>query len=392
MAIVRIAHVITRLILGGAQENTLLTCEALLREHGDEVLLVTGPPLGPEGSLVERARAGGVPLEIVPTLRRAVHPWRDWQALRAVGRVLRDFQPDVVHTHSAKAGILGRLTAHRLGVPAIVHTVHGPPVNMGQGAVGKWLAARAERYAARRCHGLITVADAMTEQVVEAGIAPREKCTRIYSGMEVEPLLAAAEHREQMRAELGYGDDHVVVGKIARLFPLKGHRFVLAAARQVVSEHPHVRFLFVGDGVLRDSLEQQADAAGLADHVRFAGLVPPDDIPAYLSAMDMLVHASLREGLPRSVTQALLTGRPAVCFNLDGAPEVVLPEVTGLLVPPEDEAALAAAIGRFAADPQMRIRLGAEGQRRWSKIFDHRRMTAEIRALYERILSRRPAA
>jgi LmbE family N-acetylglucosaminyl deacetylase len=144
----RIAHGITRLILGGAPENTLLSCEDLIRLFGDDVLLITGPALGPEGSLMDRVRAGGVPTEVVPPLQRPIHPWRDLQSYRAVKRILRDFQPDVVHTHSAKAGIVGRAAAHRLRVPAIVHGVHGAPFipYLGRGARSLYRAC--ERWAA----------------------------------------------------------------------------------------------------------------------------------------------------------------------------------------------------------------------------------------------------
>ncbi len=185
----RVAHVITRLILGGAQENTLLTCQDLLRVYGDDVLLIAGPGLGPEGSLLERARAGGIPLEIVPSLRRAIHPWRDAVSYRQIKAALRRFRPDVVHTHSAKGGILGRAAAWALGVPAIVHTVHGAPFHPYQGRAGRWFIRTCERWAARRCHALVSVADAMTDLLVHAGVAPRERFTTIYSGMEVEPYL-----------------------------------------------------------------------------------------------------------------------------------------------------------------------------------------------------------
>ena len=144
----RIAHVITRLILGGAQENTLFTCEDLLRIYGDDVLLITGPALGPEGSLLERARAGGVPLEIIPPLCRAIHPWRDLLAYRRIKAALARFRPDVVHTHSAKAGILGRAAASALAVPAIVHGVHGAPFHPYQGRGARMLFRACERWAA----------------------------------------------------------------------------------------------------------------------------------------------------------------------------------------------------------------------------------------------------
>jgi len=384
----RIAHVITRLILGGAQENTLLSCEDLLRIYGDEVLLVTGPPLGPEGSLLERARAGGVPTEVIPQLRRAIHPWRDAVSYFRIKRILRDFRPDVVHTHSAKAGILGRAAANALGVPAIVHGVHGAPFHPYQSSVARALFRACECWAAPRCHAFVSVADAMTDLMVGAGVAPREKFTTIYSGMEIEPFRDSARHRDRVRRELGYGPEHVVIGKVARLFRLKGHADVIEAARDVVRAQHNVRFLFVGDGILADRLRAQIAAAGLEGRFQFVGLVPPERVPQMVAAMDIVVHASLREGLARVLPQALIAGKPVVSYDVDGAREVVLPDVTGLLVPPQDVKGLSSSLSRLAADPALCDRLGAEGQRRFTDLFRHERMTASLRGLYERLLAK----
>ncbi|NLY01159.1 MAG: glycosyltransferase family 4 protein [Rhodopirellula sp.] len=381
----RIAHVITRMILGGAQENTLLSCEDLMRIHGDDVLLITGPPLGPEGSLIERARAGGVPLEIIPQLRRAVLPWRDLSSYLAVKQAIRRFQPDVVHTHSAKGGILGRAAATTLGVPAIVHGVHGAPFHPYQSRAVRELIRVAERWAASRCHAFVSVADAMTDLMVEAGVAPREKFTTIYSGMEVEPFLDCGQYREAMRRELGYRPEHIVIGKVARLFHLKGHADVVAAARRVVEEHPNARFLFVGDGLLRRSLEREIAAAGLEAYFQLVGLVPPERIPQLLSAMDIVVHASLREGLARVLPQALIAGKPVVSYDVDGAREVVLSGETGYLTPPRSVAELSKAVCRLASHPEERERFGLEGRRRFTDRFRHQRMTEQLRTLYERL-------
>lgn len=383
----RVAHVITRMILGGAQENTLLTCEGLRERFGDEVLLVTGPALGPEGSLIERAHERGVPVAIVPALRRAIHPARDLASYAAIKRTLRDFAPDVVHTHSAKGGILGRAAAWSLGTKAIVHTVHGAPIYPGQGAATRAFYTACERWAARRCHALVSVADAMTEQLVAAGIAPREKFTTIYSGMDVEPFLAAEAQRARVRAELGYRDDDIVVGKIARLFELKGHDDVVEAARAVVTRVPRVAFLFVGDGELRASLGRRIDEAGLGERFRFTGLVPPERIPGLLAAMDLVVHASLREGLARVLPQALLAGRPVVSYDVDGAREVVIDGETGILLPPRDVAGLAGAIVRLAGDAELRRKLAAAGRAQCAERFRHETMTARIRELYKTLLA-----
>ncbi len=385
----RIVHVITRLILGGAQENTVLCCEDLLRRHGDEVLLATGPPLGPEGSLLERARAGGVPMEIIDCLRRPIHPWRDPASYWQLKTTLRRFRPEVVHTHSGKAGLLGRAAAWSLRVPAVIHTVHGAPFHAWQGRGARRFFEACERWAARRCHAIVSVADAMTELMVAAGVAPREKFTTIYSGMEVEPFLQSAEHRQRVRGELGYGPEHVVIGKIARLIKLKGHDDVIRAATAVIHREPKARFLFVGDGLLRDWLEREIALAGLRDYFQFTGLVPPQRIPELISAMDIVVHASLREGLARVLPQALLSGKPVVSYDIDGAREVVITGETGFLVPPRDVERLAAALSRLAADPALRDRLGAAGRRRFTDQFRHERMTAELRQLYQDVLDRR---
>ncbi len=384
----RIAHIITRLILGGAQENTLLNCEDLLRIHGDDVLLVTGPALGPEGSLLERARGRGVPLEILPDLRRAIHPWRDVTAYRQIKQALRAFRPDVVHTHSAKAGILGRAAAFSLGVPAIIHGVHGAPFHDYQSRLAWRFSRDCERWAARRCQAFVSVADAMTDLLVNAGVAPREKFTTIYSGLEVEPFLNAPAERDAVREQLGYHRADIVIGKIARLFYLKGHEYVIRAAKTFVRTHPEVKFLFVGDGILKDRLLAQIRTAGLEEHFQFTGLVPPERIPGLIAAMDIVVHTSLREGLARVLPQALIVGRPVVTYDIDGAREVVIPGETGYLLPPESVGPLSQALIELAADPELRKRLGAEGRRRFTDRFRHEHMTAETRTLYERVLAR----
>ena len=384
----KILHVITRLMLGGAQENTLLCCEDLIRVHGDEVLLVTGPSGIHEGDLLPRARAGGVPLEMVPQLQRQIRPLADAVAYRKVKKIIGRFRPDVVHTHSAKAGILGRAAATALRVPVVVHTVHGAPFHPYQSALARNVFRLCERWAAPRCHAFISVADAMTDLMVEAGVAEREKFTTIYSGMEVEPLLESHKHRVATRERFGYGPEHIVVGKIARLFHLKGHEYIIEAARRVVEREPRVRFLFVGSGILRSQLETQIEAAGLGDYFQFAGLVPREEIPAMISAMDIVVHASLREGLARVLPQALLAAKPAVSYDIDGAREVVINNVTGVLLPPKSTGELADAIVRLAADPELRARLGEEGRRRFAETFRHEFMTARIRELYAELLAK----
>jgi len=379
---VRIVHIITRLILGGAQENTLLTVEEQHHRFKDQVTLITGPPLGPEGSLLERATAKGLDVRLVDSMRRAIHPWRDWATYRYLLRLLREIKPEVVHTHSSKAGILGRAAAAKVGVPAIVHTVHGPPFHRYE----RWWRNRvyitAEKWAARRTTAFICVSDAMTEQFVAAGIAPREMFTTIYSGMEVEPFLNPPRPRDVVRRELRFGDSEVVIGKIARLFELKGHDDVIDAASEVVRQCPQTRFLFVGDGIWRERLQARIAAEGLQDFFRFTGLVPSDRIPELIHAMDAVVHCSLREGLARVLPQALIAGRPVISYDVDGAREVVLPDRTGFLLPPGSIKELAQSIVRLVQDSSLRMQWGAEGRRLFTDQFRHDHMAKEIRQVY----------
>ena len=384
----RIMHIITRMIIGGAQENTLWNCVDLIRGFGDDVVLVTGPSDGPEGELLRAEGEGKLRVLIEPSMARAIHPWRDWRCYRALRRHIRDFAPDVVHTHSAKGGFLGRLAAWREQVPAVVHTVHGAPFHPYQSAIARRLFQSCERFAARRCHALISVADAMTRLMVEARVTTAERFTTIYSGMDTEPFLMANRSREEARRAWGFGDDDIVVGKVARLFRLKGHADLIAAAAGVVRAQPRVKFLLVGDGTLREELEREVRDRGLESHVKFTGLVRPEEVPYMMSAMDMLVHTSLREGLARTLPQALLVGIPVISYDIDGAREVCIDGTTGRLIAPRDTKGLEEAILDLASSEARRKAFGEAGQELCRETFRHEHMTREIRSLYQWVLGR----
>ena len=385
---IRVVHVITRLILGGAQENTLLTVEGLDRMPEYEVTLISGPALGPEGELIARARRNNVNLIIVPQMQRAIHPVRDAITLAKLVRLYRRLNPHIVHTHSSKAGILGRVAARMAGVPIIIHTIHGLPFHPYETGLNNLLYKRLERWAARWSQKIITVADAMRDQAVAAGVAGPEKFVTIYSGMEVDTFLAADQRREAARRALGIAADEVVIGKIARLFELKGHEYVIAAAPKILHEFPKARFLFVGDGILRQKLQEQAARLGVAERIIFAGLVHPSRIPEMLGAMDLVVHASLREGLARVLPQALLAGRPVVSYDIDGAREVVRDGVTGYLVKPQAVDELADAVLKMLRDPAKARAMAMKGRELFANPFRAEIMVKRISALYRELLSR----
>ena len=382
----KVMHIITRMIVGGAQENTLHNCVDLMERHGDQVLLVTGPSLGAEGNLLQQSDRISLEVENVGSLIRAINPIQDTRALSELKKIITRWQPDVVHTHSAKAGLLGRAAGWSLRVPCVVHTVHGAPFHPFQNPLSRRFFVWCERWAAKRCHHMISVADAMTDLMVNAGVAKAEKFTTISSGMEVAPFAESSVHRERMRRQLGFSEQDIVFGKIARLFHLKGHEYVVSAAFETVRSVPQAKFLFVGDGLLMDSIRAKIRGTELDGRFVFTGLVPPSEIPAFISAMDVLVHASLREGLARALPQALIAGKPAISFDVDGAREVVINGATGCLVTAKDVDGLARAMIELGSNDELRRRYGAEGAKRFTDQFRHETMTKRIREIYEKVL------
>lgn len=386
----RITHVITRLIVGGAQENTISTVLGLHAKPGVQVDLISGPTTGPEGSLESSFVHCPKLLSIIPQLVRPVDPLKDRSALRALEQIFAEGKPDIVHTHSGKAGVLGRLAAHRAGVPVIVHTIHGPSFGTFQGAVSNWAFRAAERYAGSVTTHFISVANAMTEQYLAAGIGHASQYTRILSGFDIAPFIAA-ENDQFVRERLGLAKDDFVVGKIARLFELKGHDDLLAIAPELIRQSPRMKFLFVGDGKWRQKFEFHARSLGLEKHFVFTGLVPPNDVPKYVGIMDALVHLSRREGLPRALPQAMAAGKPVVAYDCDGAREVCLDNQTGFLVNPGDSATLTKRLLQLAHDRALRSRLGSNGTRMVTENFPVQQMVDQIYDLYQKLLHQKKA-
>ena len=383
-----VAHVITRMIIGGAQQNTLFTCEDQHRDFGDEVTLITGPAIGPEGSLMNRAREVGFQIIEIPELRRSIYPLMDWISYRRLIETFRELRPDIVHTHSSKAGIIGRYAAAKAGLPA-VHTIHGASFHRGQSALAFNVYCQLESWAARKTDVFLSVCDSLTDQYVEAGIAPRDRFTTAYSGMDVDPFLNPARSRDEVRKQLGLQPDQIAVAKVARLFHLKGHKFLIEAARTVIDRCPNVRFVLIGDGILREQFEQRISELGLSEHFILTGLVPPEQIPELVNAADIVAHTSEWEGLARVLPQALISGKPVVSYDVDGAREVVIPGETGYLLPVEEIAGVADAICELAESPELRIRLGENGRARFTDVFRHQTMTAQLRDVYQQVLARR---
>ena len=377
----RITHVITRLVIGWAQENTLSTVLGLRQKPGVEVRLVSGPTIGPEGSLEPEAKKIPGLLTLVPELVRPVHPIKDFGALRKLEAIFRETKPDIVHTHSGKAGILGRLAARRAGVPVIIHHIHGPSFGNFQGPLANFVFTAAEKYAAGVTTHFICSAQAMARLYLAAGIGRPEMFTRIFSGFELAPFLDAT-NDPALRKKLGLAENDFVIGKIARLFKLKGHADLLAAFQKNLPKVPQARLLFVGDGALRGELENQVRAAGLTGKVIFTGLIPPNDVARYVGIMDCVAHLSWREALSRALPQALAAGKPVVAYDFDGADEICLENETGFLIRTGDVDAAAEKLLRLATDAGLRARFGERGRKFVQENFTVEKLVEEQYALY----------
>lgn len=383
----RVTHVITRLILGGAQENTVASVLGLRQKPGLDVDLVSGPTTGSEGSIESQVAAVPGCLAVLPELVRPVHPWLDLLAYRALLRHFLDHRPHIVHTHSGKAGLLGRLAARRARVPVVVHTVHGPSFGPFQGPLANIAFVAAERLAGRLTHHFVSVAHAMSRQYLAAGIGHPSQYSCIRSGFDLAPFLNARRQPDLAR-RLGIQPGDFVVGKVARLFRLKGHDELFAALPALIERIPNARILLVGDGPDRPRYEAMAARPPLAGRVIFAGLVPANEVPEHLALMDVLVHLSRREGLPRVLPQALAAGVPVVAADCDGAPEICIDGETGFLVPPDATAVLVDRLADLARDPGLGKGFAACGRARVIQEFPTSRMVDDLASLYHVLLQR----
>ncbi len=384
---IRVLHIITRMIVGGAQENTLLSVVGLDAMPEYDVDFVSGVDRGKEGELLSQARRD-TNLIVLPEMGRSINPFSDIVAFWKLYKLIKRGRYTIVHTHSSKAGVLGRIAAWLAGTPIIVHTLHSLVFHDYQ----PWLVNRAWWLTKKICAPItdffISVSDIISEKAIAAGIAPREKFRTIYSGMELDWFLNAKFDAEKVRREFDIPVDAPVVGKIARLFPLKGHDQLMDAAPEIVARVPNVRFFLIGDGILLEHLQERARGYGILDNFVFAGLIDRTRIPEMISAMDVVVHTSLREGLARVLPQALAMGKPCVSFDIDGAPEVVIDDKTGYLVKAFDSDGLADRIAHLLGDKDLREKFGENGRRHVNPNFRTEKMVADIAEVYQMLLAK----
>jgi glycosyltransferase involved in cell wall biosynthesis len=367
---VKVIHVITRFDKGGSAENTFLTLRDLDPARYD-LLLVAGadaqrPPADPEAVAItanlSALRGRGVRVIDLPRLRRDPSPFSDLAAFFSLLHLIRHERPHIVHTHTSKAGILGRWAAWLARIPVIVHTPHG---HIFWGYFGPWktrIFIALERWTARITSTLVMLTEREKADHLRFCIAPNEKFTVIHSGVDLGRFTDVAGDPSLLRTELNLPGDAFVAGALGRLTPIKGHRYLLEAAALLLAGRPDIYFVLAGEGELHGALARQAADLGISDHVRFTGWRA--DTPALLSVFDVLAFPSLNEGMGKAVVEAMAAGKPVVASNAGGLPDLIAAGENGFLVPPADGKALAEAIATLYENPETRKSMGDRGRER----------------------------
>ena len=379
---IRVLHVITRLDRGGSAENTLLTVAGTDPGRYATTLAV-GPTQGPRSRMEERARQRGVRFVQVRHLVRPIRPLRDLCALQALWRLMRQERFHIVHTHTSKAGLLGRMAAWLARTPIVVHTPHGHVFYGYYGTRLTRLFVWLERWAAHWTDRIVALTAQDAEEHIDFGIGPAEQFAVIHSGVDFGPFDMPGCGREQTRRLLGLDAQGVVIGTLGRLTAIKGQADLVRAFAIVYRQVSDAWLLLVGDGEERDDLASLAGDLGVLDRVVFAGW--RDDIAAVLRAMDIFALPSLNEGMGKALVEAMYAGLPAVATAVGGVPKLIDGGRNGLLVPPQRPDLLGAALLELARDQGQRDRLGAVATAS-ARSYSAARMVEKIIALYEELL------
>jgi glycosyltransferase involved in cell wall biosynthesis len=377
----RIALVVARLNIGGPATHVIELAAGLPRDRFSVRLLIGREGRG-EAGMHYLAREKGIWPEEVAGFSPHLG-WRDAPAFFRLRGIFSEWKPDVVHTHTAKAGALGRAAARSAGVPVVVHTFHGHVLRGYFSPPAEAFFRAIERILARSTDRIVTLSRMLKADLVEMGIAPPEKIEVVPLGMDLSPFLKASARRGDLRRELGVRAGEPLIGIIGRLVPIKNHRLFLEAARSMVDSGAPGRFVVVGDGQLRESLESLAVGWGLAQRVSFLGW--RKDMAAVYAALDLLALTSLNEGTPVAVMEAMAAGIPVVATAVGGVPDTIRDGETGRLLPPGDPAAMyrawLAALARTAANRRMLDRARREAVDR----FGTERMISAMSDLYVRL-------
>ncbi len=395
---VKVIHIITRLDMGGSAQNTLLTAH----NHDPQrysVCLIKGSThesamTEAEGQLVisQLANAEKLGIEVIdlPSLVRRISPVNDLKAFSSIFRLLRRMKPHIVHTHTSKAGILGRLAAWMARVPTIIHTPHG---HVFYGHFGRSLSRiflQMERLLGKITHHHIALTPEECNDYLSLRVAQPNNTSVIHSGIDLQRFSKGAKQRTEKRKELGFSPHSLVVGFVGWLIPIKGVTYLVNAMARIVEQHSKNLLVLVGKGDDKGEeeikLKEQVERAGLADKVRFLGWRP--DVDKIMGCFDIFVLPSLNEGMGRVLVEAMAAGLPIVASRVGGIPDLVKDGENGLLVPPANAGALDRAISDLLSDKARRKRMGETGKR-MCRPYSVEAMVEKIDDLYSRLVEER---
>ena len=335
--------------------------------------------------MLDYAKENGVHPMVVPEMvgEASLRP-RDMKALRKLFRLIVDERPHIVHTHTAKAGFLGRLAARLARVPIVIHTYHGHVLDGYYGFLRNWLLRQMERGLAITSDRIVAVSPLVKQDLLKYRIAPSEKIVVIPMGFDLKPFLLCGSLKGEFRRELGLDPGMSLVGIVGRIFPIKNHQLFLESAARIAKRESNVRFVIVGDGVLRSDIEAYAENLALRDQVIFTGW--RRDLPRIYADLDALVISSNNEGTPVSAIEAMASGCPVVATRVGGLPDIVRNGETGYLVPAKQPQALATAILKLIANPQTAEQMGQSGRLSVRETFSVNRLVCDTEDLYKELL------
>ncbi len=387
---IKVLRVIARLNVGGPALHVAYLA-AGLAERGYETTLVAGSLARGEESMAKVAETRGVKIETLSALHREIAPIRDVQAILRLARLIRRERPTILHTHTAKAGAVGRIAALLAGSarpPIVVHTFHGHVLRGYFNPLTTLVFRTLERLLAYGTTALVAVSPEVRDDLVRLHVAPASKFTVVRLGIELEERTSDAEGaRFETRRQLGISAEAFVVGWVGRMTAVKRTDDVVRALRGLVDRGVDAYLCLVGDGPDRDHLEQFAHELGVVKRCLFVGY--QDDVGRFYSAIDALVLPSANEGTPVSVIEALAAQRPAVATRVGGTPDVIRDGVDGFLVTIGDADALSDRLAELAFDPERRARMGAKGRERVLGRYAVERLVDDVDRLYRELLDAR---
>lgn len=378
----RVLHILTRMNVGGPARH-VLALTTRMRAIGFDTLIAFGTVEPGEGELASEDEAS----VRIPHLRRRLDPVSDLRAWAELDRVVERYRPDVVHTHMAKGGALGRVAARRRGVPAVLHTFHGHVLEGYFASPANRAFLLAERWLAKRTDRLVAVSSATRDELLALRVGRPEQWRVVPLALDLEPITAARISPREARARLGL-PEAPTVGIVGRLVPIKDHELFLRAAALVASQRTDVSFVVAGDGPSRTTLEAEGSRR-LGARVRFLGWV--EDLPTLYAALDVVTLTSRNEGTPVALIESAAAGRPVVATDVGGVRDVVREAETGFLVPPGNPEALADRIVAVLSDANLAARMGAEGRRRIAASFSPGPAVQQMVGIYEEVLAARAA-